>query len=287
MDQFPRTDVGGISLSRMIIGTNWFLGYSHTSGAKDRMITSHHSSKSMADVMEVFFKSGIDTVMGPPHPLLIDAVKDVQDRTGIEANLILTPHFNVLPGGPEALEPERVFEKCRMDGAKFCFPHMCVTDIILDRLHRTLRGYDEIARMIRAEEMIPGLSTHLPESVVIADESGADVETYIQIYNAAGFLMTIEADWALKVIREAKKPVMTIKPLAAGRLLPLVGLSFVWNTLRDEDMVTIGAMTPDEAREVIDLSLDILNRKAPVGELQQTRSKKSLEPVQIQEPPRH
>ena len=117
------------------------------------------------------------------------------------------------------MEPVRVFENCKQDGAKFCFPHMCVTDIILDRLHRTLRGYDQFARMIRDYEMIPGLSTHLPESVVIADESGADVESYIQIYNAAGFLMTVEADWAMRVIHEAKKPVMTIKPLAAGRLL--------------------------------------------------------------------
>ena len=72
-------------------------------------------------------------------------------------------------------------------------------------------------------------------------QAGADVETYIQIYNAAGFLMQVEADWVMRIIRKAKKPVMTIKPLAAGRLLPVVGLAFVWNTIRDQDMVTIGA----------------------------------------------
>ena len=35
---FPRTTVGGVSLSRMIIGTNWMLGWSHTSGAADTLI---------------------------------------------------------------------------------------------------------------------------------------------------------------------------------------------------------------------------------------------------------
>ena len=35
MKEFPRTMVGGISLPRLLIGTNWFLGYSHTSLAKD------------------------------------------------------------------------------------------------------------------------------------------------------------------------------------------------------------------------------------------------------------
>ena len=34
MSDFPRTMVGGISTSRMIIGTNWFLGYTHCTAGK-------------------------------------------------------------------------------------------------------------------------------------------------------------------------------------------------------------------------------------------------------------
>jgi hypothetical protein len=130
--------------------------------------------------------------------------------------------------------------------------------------------------MIRERGMVPGLSTHMPETVTIADKTGVDVETYIQIYNAIGFLMQVEVDWIMRIIRNAKKPVMTIKPMAAGRLIPPVGLAFSWTTLRDQDMVTVGTTTPDEAREVIDLSLDFLNRRIPDNELQFTRSKKSL-----------
>ena len=69
---------------------------------------------------------------------------------------------------------------------------------------------------------------------------------------------------------------MTIKPLAAGRLMPIVGLAYVWNTIRPIDMVTAGTTTADEARELIDISLDLLSRQAPDFELQTTRSKKSL-----------
>ena len=110
----------------------------------------------------------------------------------------------------------------------------------------------------------------------IEDQTNVDAETYIQLYNAAGFLMPIEADWAMRIIRNAKKPVITIKPLAAGRLLPPVGLAFVWNTIREQDMVTIGTTSPEEAREVIDLSRDFLARRIPDNELQTTRSKKPL-----------
>ena len=80
----------------------------------------------------------------------------------------------------------------------------------------------------------------------------------------------------MRLIQKAKKPVMTIKPLAAGQLLPPVGLAYVWNTIRDQDMVTIGTTIPDEAREVIDLSLNYLERRLPDHELQTSRSKATL-----------
>ena len=89
--------------------------------------------------------------------------------------------------------------------------------------------------------------------------------------------MQVEADWVMRIIQNAHKPVMTIKPLAAGRLLPVVGLSFVWNTIREQDMVTIGTTTPDEAREIVDISLELLAHRTPDYELKTTRSKTTLE----------
>jgi len=277
-DAFPRTMVGGVSLSRMIIGTNWFAGYSHTSRAKDQFIKAYQTRENLADILTTFLNAGIDAIMGGmPGPALADALDDAEQRTGRKIIRIITPHFNIRPGEPAENEPEAVFDRCKELGATFCFPHQCVTDALVDRRDRVIRDLDKYTRLIRERGMIPGLSTHMPESIPYADAQGADVESYIQIYNAAGFLMQIEADWVMRMIHNAKKPVMTIKPLAAGRLLPVVGLSFVWTTLRDQDMVTIGTTTPDEAKEVIDISLDILSRRTIAYELQSTRSKKSLE----------
>jgi hypothetical protein len=277
MAEFPRTTVGGVSLPRMIIGTNWFLGYSHTSLAKDNFIKELQSRDRIAEILTVFLEHGIDAAMGPPSQHLEDAIRKAEDRTGRRMIRILTPSFNIRPGGPPEDDPEAALDRCEELGATFCLPHQCVTDALVDRMHHVIRDIDRYTRMIREREMIPGLSTHMPETVVIADKTGADVETYIQLYNAAGFLMQVEVDWVMRIIRDANRPVMTIKPLAAGRLQPVVGLAFVWNTIRDEDMVTVGTTTPDEAREVIDLSLDLLNRRLPENELQKTRSKKSLE----------
>jgi hypothetical protein len=280
MSDFPRTEVGGKSLSRLLIGTNWFLGYSHTSRAKDQFIMEYQTRKNIAAVLTAFFERGVDCIMGMPEPILRDAISDAEDRTGREATLILTPAFNIRPGGPEDQEPERVFDRCAELGATFCMPHQCITDALLDRRAGVIRDLDSYTAMIRSRGMIPGLSTHMPETPGYADTQNADVETYIQIYNAAGFLMQIEVDWVMRIISKAAKPVMTIKPLAAGKLLPPVGLAFVWSTLRDIDMVTIGTTTPDEAREVVDLSVNFLGRRLPDHALQETRSKKSLAPAE-------
>jgi len=276
MNNFPRTTVGGIEISRLIVGTNWFLGYSHMSNAKDKFIKNYQTRKNIADILTIFMNAGVDAIMGMPEPILRDAISEAQDRTGIAAKLILTPHFNITPDGLPENDPERVFDLCKDVGATFCMPHQCVTDRLIDRMDNRIRDIDKYTGMIRERGMIPGLSTHMPEAITIADTTGADVETYVQLYNAAGFLMQVEADWVMRIIKNAKKPVMTIKPLAAGKLLPPVGLAFVWNTIRDQDMVTIGTTTPDEAREVIDLSVQFLNHRLPDNDLQTTRSKASL-----------
>lgn len=275
--EFPRTMVGGVSLPRLLVGTNWFLGYSHTSLAKDKFIKDFQTRERIASVLKVFLEYGIDAVMGPLSPHLEESVCEAEQRSGKRVIRIYTPAFDLSPNAAARDTAQAVFDQCAAFHATFCMPHQSVTDALVDRRAGSIRDLDRYTKMIRERGMIPGLSTHMPESILYADAMGADIETYIQLYNAAGFLMQVEADWVMRVISEARKPVMTIKPLAAGKLLPVVGLAFVWNTIRTQDMVTIGTTTPEEARESIEISLDLLNRQIPDNELQATRSKKSLQ----------
>jgi hypothetical protein len=281
MDKFPRTLVGGASLPRMIIGTNWILGFSHQSAAKTNFIKSYQTRERVAELLSVFLEAGVDAIMSPISNLLREAIRDAEDRAGRKMTWILTPSFNVTPGGPADEEPERVLDRCRELGGTFCLPHQCVTDALTDRRARVIRDLDRYTKMIRDRGMIPGLSTHMPEVVRYADAMNADVATYIQIYNAIGFLMQVEVEWVMRIIAEAKKPVMTIKPFASGRLTVPVGLAFVWSAIREQDMVTVGTTTPDEAKEVIAVSLDLLSRRTPTIPLQKSRSKQSLEPTKV------
>lgn len=286
MNKFPRTTVGGHSLSRMIVGTNWFLGYSHTSKAKDDYIKGTvKDRKKIADILEVFFNSGIDTVMGLLNcGVLADAIKDAEDRTGVKGIIVATPNLPINEKSPVSGfiddESRKMLDEIKGLGATFCMPHQCMTDAMVDRCTHKIRQFEPLCKMIRERGMIPGLSTHMPESIIYADESGLDVETYISIYNSMGFLMQVEIDWIANVIRNAKKPVMTIKPMAAGQIRPFQALNFVWNTIREQDMVTVGTMTPDEARELIEMSFSILEHRKSNVTLQETRSKASIKSKQ-------
>ncbi len=277
MSAFPRTDIEGLSVSRLIIGTNWFFGWSHTSAAKNKQIKATMTTDRIAEVIEVFVRAGVDTLIGSlQHPGMKEAVSEAESRAGKAITVISTPSLNV-GGRPEDLDEARhTIEREAELGAAVCMPHSDTTDKLVDKRLRKIKGMDRYCRMIRDCGMIPGLSTHMPEAIIYADESGLDVATYISIYNAAGFLMSIEVDWVHRLIWNAKHPVIAIKPLASGRLLPLVGLAFAWATLREQDMVAVGTMTPDEAKEVIEISLSVLEGRRGNVELQETRSKASV-----------
>jgi hypothetical protein len=267
----------------MIIGTNWFLGWSHTTAAKDNYIKQHvgHDRNKIADIIEVFFRNGIDTIMGQvQHLNLKDGISEAEQRTGVKAIIISTPSLPVTAATPvEGFDVDAIaalLDKEAKLGAAICMPHQCTTDALCDRTSRTIRKMDQVCKMIRERKMIPGLSTHMPEAITYADETNLDVESYISIYNSMGFLMQIEVDWVASIIRSAKKPVMTIKPMAAGQVRPFQALNFVWNTIRPQDMVTVGTMSPQEAEEVIEMSSAILENRRSEVKLQEKRSKSSV-----------
>ncbi|HOX40165.1 MAG TPA: hypothetical protein PL033_19450 [Candidatus Brocadiia bacterium] len=279
MESFPRTMIENISVSRMIIGTNWFLGHSHTSDAKSRFIREYMDSSRIAGILEVFLNAGIDTTVGlMQEPVMLEGIQKAQDRTGKKIIRIGTPGLDITEGQGKWDNAKRTLDAQMQSGTIICMPHQSTTDALLDKRARTIREMDAISKLIRERGMIPGLSTHAPESIIFTDERKLDVATYIQIYNAAGFMMPLEIDWSQRIIWNAALPVLTIKPMAAGRLLPIVGLAFAWSTIRDKDMVAVGTMTADEARECIEISRSILERRKPEVDLQRTRSKNVVDP---------
>jgi hypothetical protein len=221
--------VGGVSLPRLIAGCNWVSGFSHLGPSGDTMIRQTHSApESVSAIFETFLNHGIDAVLGlfGVDKNLLPAVELAQERTGKKMIIIDEPIINVDDSKIARAEAKKVIEECAQRGATFCMPlHSCVEQLV-NKNTMTINRLPDYLYMIREAGMIPGLSAHMPEIVQYADLNGYDVETTIQIYNCMGFLMQVEIESVTKIIHNAKKPVLTIKPLAAGRTTPFVGLYF-------------------------------------------------------------
>ena len=266
MKQFPRTEVGGRSLSRMIIGTNWLLGWSHRSQSQDRMIRARYSeAEAFWPVFEAYFEYGIDTIMGPisQQPLMVEAIRLAEERAGRELIIVDTPILDVDDTAQGRENARAAIRQSAEVGSDFCLIHHASAEQLVNKNTRELVRLDDYTDMIREAGMLPGLSAHMPELIVYSDEQGYDVETYIQIYNCMGFLMQVEIETVAGIIQAAKKPVMTIKSMAAGRVTPFVGLTFSWATIRPQDMVAVGAFAPDEVHEDVEISLAAIEHRFP------------------------
>ena len=266
LPQFPRTAVDGISLSRMIIGTNWLLGWSHTSVSADQMIKQRYDScEKFKPVLETYLAHGVDTIMVPfaASPELVRAIKETEQKCGRELIMVDTPWVNVTDTPEGRREAEQTIRESKERGAKICLIHHAFAEQLVNKNLGQIVRLDDYTKMIRDAGMVPGLSAHMPEMVVYSDQNGYDVQTYIQIFNCMGFLMQVEIETVASIIQNAKKPVMTIKPMAAGRVSPFVGLTFNWNVIRPQDMITVGAFTADEAEEDIEISLAAIEHRFP------------------------
>ncbi len=271
--QFPRTQVEGVSLSRMIIGTNWILGWSHTGAAADRMITKRYDTREkMCEILEAYMEYGIDTIMAPfgLSQNLVDAVKATEQKLGKPMIMVDTPSINVDNTREGRKEAQEIIRACEQRGSKICLIHHSSVEQLVNKNKGIIDRLPDYTTMIRDAGMIPGLSAHMPELITYSDENEYDVQTYIQLYNCMGFLMQIEVETVAKIIHNAKKPVMTIKAMAAGRTTPFVGLNFAWNTLRECDMVTVGAFQADEVHEDVEISFAALERRMPDLEKRQS-----------------
>lgn len=265
---FPKTEVGGALLPRAIMGTNWLLGWSHTGPAADKMIRERYEKpEDFLPVFEAYLDYDCNAVMGPisQTPLALNAVKYAEQKLGKEIIIIDTPWINVDDNAEARRSAEEIYKNAAAVGCKFSLMHHSSAEQLVNKNKRIIDRLPDYLYMVRESGQIPGLSAHMPELITYSDENGYDVETYIQIFNCMGFLMQVEIEVVAGIIRNAKKPVMTIKPFAAGRVTPFVGLTFSWNAIRDCDMITMGASTADEVRENLELSLAILERRAPEG----------------------
>ena len=269
MTRLPTTKIGGVEISRVTCGSNQFLGYSHFSGARDRWLKSYFTVERIVEVMLKCAEFGVNAIVSGPEQKIHEALELVRKSTGGDFHWICTP------GGGMG-EIYDGIKWCAERGVRICMPHTSFTDPRLNIHANRIEEIEPVLASIREHGMVPGLSTHRPEVLNVAQSAGYDVETCILPLNVIGFLCAVETDWMARVIQGYAKPVICIKPFAAGRVMPRPGLDFVFRNNKPIDTVCCGFLSPDEAEEDLRIALEILEGEAAGVELTYSRSKKAL-----------
>lgn len=263
---FPKTQIENIEVSRLIIGCNWISGFSHRTFSQDKMIKDRHYETDLTvKILETFLSYDINCILGlldyDSH--LTEAIKQAERAGNKKMIIIDEPVFPVDDTREARTEAQRIIQESARRGTKICMPLHSVFEQLLNKNTHKINRIEDYLYMIREAGMIPGASAHMPEIIEYCDENNYDVQTYIQIYNCQGFLMQRDVEATARLIHNARKPVLTIKSMAAGRVSPFVGLNFVWNTIRSQDMVAVGCFTEKEALEDIEYSLAALQKRMP------------------------
>lgn len=269
---FPTTTIGGLEISRLIIGSNTFLGYSHFSKARDKWLREYFTDDRIVEVMSYCAEQGLNAFLSGYFDHVRTILDRVEKATGVHINWFATP--GNLPTGWGAWKED--IKRCADAGAEFVLPHQCYSDNACHRDEGIIVGFDEMFSYIRELGMRPGVSSHTPETIITCDKAGYGADVYIQPLNPIGFLCQVETDWMENMFQQISTPFICIKPLGAGRVLPPTGLRYVYSAIKPVDTVCIGMMSVLEAQEDIKLARAILDGQRAVPELQVTRSKAYL-----------
>jgi len=269
----PTTKIGDVTVARLACGSNSFFGFSHLSAARDTWLKRHFTDERLYGMFECCARLGINLFVSGNQERFARLRRELEDATGHHINWACTPSGRTLD------ELKAGIDQCRSWDVEICLPHTSFIEQNLDLRNGEITDLREALGYIRSLGMVPGVSTHRPEAVPLCVDKGYDAETFILPLNALGFLCQVEIEWQERIIRNCPKPLIVIKPLAAGRLTPVPGFTFVYQRIKTIDAVAVGVMAPEELEEDVSLVCGLLGEPVQEIALTTSRSKAHLRSV--------
>jgi hypothetical protein len=248
----PTIKLGNHSVTRLILGSNPFNGFSYAIPSLDQHMREWCTPERIAEILVQCPKNGINTWQFSYYESSIKALKLHQATGGRIQWLLLT-------GGAMKDNPGLISKITPLKPLAIVH-HGGVTD------QRFRAGQMEKVRdylkAIRDSGVLVGLSTHLPAVIRHVEEQGWDVDFYMtcfyqfgrteaEIRGMLGELplghVFLEGDPArmCRVIRQTQKPCLAFKILAVGRMAGSLeqlerAFQFAFDHIKPKDGVIVG-----------------------------------------------
>ncbi|MGC8668812.1 MAG: hypothetical protein ACP5VE_11935 [Chthonomonadales bacterium] len=229
--------LGRLRVSRLLLGSNPFFGFSHTSPALDEAMRTYFNDERITALLDEAAGAGITAVVAPVYPRWMDLWKRYRDQGGRLRTWIAQPDV-----APDAMVD------CISQAVKAGAQAVWVQGHRVENTFAEPNGLDTIRRWVEHIKSLgvpAGLASHQPHVLPAIQKAGLPVDFYSQSLYVPDQYTPQERLRALETIRSLRKPVIAYKVLAAGRMKPEVSFPDLFRHLQRKDGVCVGIFPRD------------------------------------------
>jgi hypothetical protein len=257
----PTTMIGKTEVSRLLCGSNPFLGYSYRSAAHDAWQRRTMTPDRIAQILEKALEVGVTGMLGnfDDDNILATARQICAKRVGAAPAWIAYTHG----GPPRQLE---TIDKLSDQGAcaiyvqggtvDSCFTYDFVGGLVVDGNDH----FDDVLpwlQRIRERGCAAGLGSHRTAIIEIAEQRGYGAEFYTTPLNFTGTYCDYPA--AARLVNTVRKPFIAIKTLGGRpRVSPEEGMTCAFTALKRTDCIAVGVENEESIEYDARLAADVL-----------------------------
>ena len=239
--QLPTIKLGGLEVSRLILGSNPFFGFAHGNPqASSKEMTAFYTDDRVMAVLDAAAAQGITAVWTPCYDRWIALWNKYRERGG---------KLKVWIGQPDPA-PDKMKQHIAAaaeNGARaVCIQGIRVDEQMKANRFDVLRGWLE---RIKSYGLPAGMATHGVLTHLVAEEKGLPTDFYHQTLYRPDNYVPGGLEESLATIEKLAKPVVAYKTLGAGRFPPGDALPTVFKRLRPKDGVCLGVF-PKQKDEI-------------------------------------
>lgn len=230
----PTIRLGTLEVSRLILGSNPFWGYSHKSAQLDEEMRRHHTDERIMQILDEAADCGLTALASPPDARWVNLWARYLERGGRLKIWISQCH-----GNPEQMSQE--IDRSIKAGAGAIFIQGArVEEQFGQGRFDVLRSWIE---RIKEAGLPAGAAAHWPEIHPELERRKFPMDFYYQcLYNVSksNDYSAAEREKGMATITALEKPVVAYKILAAGRLSASEGFEYAFNRIARKDGVCVG-----------------------------------------------
>lgn len=251
MDQVT---IDGVRVSRLLLGSNPFSGFSHQGLARDEQMIHHYSAARIKEALHEAERHGITGLVARTDFHVMRLLLEYRDEGGRIQWFAQTC--------PEVGDSEACVRRAARGGAVACHVHGGV----MDHLVAHGRGAEvKIAiALARSLGMKAGIAGHTTAVFEWAERVRLDVDYYMccyynptsrtddpeHVHGAVEEYREEDRRAMTDLVQGLSRPVIHYKVLAAGRNDPAEAFAYCASKMRPQDLACVGVFTGDDPRMV-------------------------------------